>query len=284
MEDLYAEVMGGADWIAIVRVPRCAPSIAAKRAEAAIRLSLAAQTLLLEETKGSGLRLAHDPFTPARKNSLVSTGAGPIRQLGSWKFGGAHATEEWYQSLQQNPDAKPVTAALNGIVEQLLLGHAIPFALQITSRALSWYADAVQDTNYETRSIKFATAIESLVLPERGLATATFVIRGALLAQRQDSPMSHWAAIAHKLYKHRSAIAHGDITGLLSNRAASDAMQLTRHTILQLLAFCSQVQPIGTATLGSKTDVLNLYERLEHSFQSEIGELVKAYRFDKWKI
>ncbi len=283
VDEAFEEITKGADWIAIVRVPRCDRSVAEKRAEQALRIALSAQTVLLQGTEGAGLRLAADAFPLSRTNKLSSIGKGMLRPSSSWKFGNPKTEEGWQEYLQSQ--AKPVLSVIYHLIEQTLSGKTMPYGFLIASRAMSWYADAVRDSNPETRLIKCATAVECLVFPEQGKATSTFVIRGALLAQRQGSPMKHWAAVARKLYRQRSAVAHGDLETLLSFRgdSTSEALEFSRNVILQFLAFCVQLQPIGIERQGSKQDFLELYEQCEAGFSKEIDEIVKTYNFSKWK-
>jgi hypothetical protein len=284
LEEAFEEITSGAEWIATIRVPRCDRAVAQTRAEQALRIALSGQALLLQGTKGSGLRLAGDPFTPARTNKLSSTGKGMLRPSSSWTFGSPKAEEGWEEYLQC--EAKPVLTVIHQLIEQTLLGHVMPYGFQIASRAISWYADAVRYSNAETRLIKCATAVECLVLPERNKVTSTFVIRGALLAQRQGSPIEHWAAVARTLYRQRSAVAHGDLDALLASRADTgrEALEFARNVILQFLAFCVQVQPIGIRRQGTKEDFLELYLQCEAVFRKEIVEIVNTYRFNNWKI
>jgi hypothetical protein len=282
IEEMYAEFTEGADWIAIIRVPRSDFTVAAKRAEQALRVALSAQTLLLQGTKGAGLRLAQDPFTPTRRNSMRSTGKGMFRPSSSWTFGGPKAGEEWQAYLETH--AKPVLSIIHQIIEQTLTGQLMPYGFRIATRAVSWYADAVRDPNPETRLIKCATAVECLVFPERGKATSTFVIRGAMLAQRKESPMKHWAEVAYRLYNRRSAVAHGDLETLQAFRGNStnEALEFTRNVVLQFLALC--VQPIEIRKQGTKEDFLEIYRRCEAGFNKEIQDIVNTYRFNKWKV
>jgi hypothetical protein len=266
-----------------VRVPKCDRGVAEKRAERALRIALSAEAVLLQGTEGAGLRLAADPFPLSRTNKLSSTGKGTLRPSSTWKFGSPKAEEGWQEYVQSQ--AEPVLTVIYQLIEQTLSGRVMPYGFQIAARAMSWYADAVRDSNTETRLIKCATAVEYLVFPEQGKATSTFVIRGALLAQRQGSPMKHWAAIALKLYKQRSAVAHGDLETLLSfhNDLMNEAFEFARNVILQFLNFCVHLPPIGTWRQGSKQDFLDLYHRCEAGYSKEIDEIVQIYRFKKWK-
>jgi hypothetical protein len=205
-----------------------------------------------------------------------------LRPSSSWAFGSPKAEEGWQEYLQSQ--AEPVLSVIYHIIEQTLSGKMMPYGFQIASRAMHWYADAVRDSNIETRLVKCATAVECLIFPEQGKATSTFVIRGALFAQRQGSPMKHWAAVARKLYRQRSAVAHGDLETLMSFRgdSTSEALEFTRNVILQFLAFCVHLQPIGIQQ-GTKQDFLELYQQCEAGFSKEIDEIVKTHKFNKWK-
>lgn len=280
-EEAFDELTRGVEWIAKIKVPRCAAAVSEARAETALRAVLCCQTLLLQGTIGSELRLGQDPFLPPKTNRLSSVGKASLRLSSSMKFGAPFVEDGWQTSIEERGQA--VLDVMDHLVSQILAGHTPSFGYQIALRAITWYADAVRDPNVETRLIKCATAIECLVFPERGKATATFVIRGALLAQRQQQPMSHWAAIAKKLYDLRSDVAHGNVASLKEIRSKDtlDSLEFARNVILQFLFFCRQLQPFRERRVGTKEEFLELYRDAEAGFRSDIQVVVQTYGF-RW--
>ncbi len=253
------------------------------RAEAALRAVLASLTLLLQGKEGAGLRLSNDPFLPPKTNKLSSVGDGIFRPSSSMKFGTPTVDEGWQQFVANR--GKPVLEVMEHLVQELIEGKTPSFGFQIALRAISWYADAIRDPNVETRLIKCATAIECLVFPEPGKATATFVIRGSLLAQRQGQPMSHWAPIARRLYERRSDVAHGNVDSLreAQNESSGAPLEFTRNVVLQFLLLCHQLQPLESHRVGTKKDFLELYREYERAFHDEIAAVVAQYGFG-WKV
>jgi hypothetical protein len=282
-EESFDEFTRGVDWIAEVKVSRCATAVSEVRAEKALRAVLCCQTLLLQGTEGSELRLGQDPFLPAKTSRLSSLSEGTFRLASSMKFGMPSVEEGWQASIEDR--GKPVIEVMEQLVNQILTGQTPSFGYQIALRAVTWYADAVRDPNVETRLIKCATAIECLVFPERGKATATFVIRGSLLAQRQGHPMSHWAPIAKRLYALRSDVAHGNVESLrkIKPKATSESLEFARNVVLQFLLFCRQLQPFGVRRIGTKEEFLELYRASEASFRDEIKTIVQQFGY-RWEM
>lgn len=276
-EDTFAEFTHGVDWVAKIRVPKCAAAVSGIRAESALRATLASVTLLLQGSEGADLRLGQDPFFPRRTSKLASIGAGVFRPSSSMKFGAPNVDEEWQNYLAAQ--AEPILAVIAHMVQEILDGAEFSFGFQIALRAITWYADAVRDPNVETKLIKCATAIECLIFPEKGKATATFVIRGSLLAQRQGQSISHWAPIAESLYKRRSDVAHGNVESLREARKEPfhSTLEFTRNVILQFLLFCRQIQPLGQNRVGTKQDFLTLYRQLEGAYHDDIAAIVKQH-------
>lgn len=282
--EAFDRLAEGVEWIAIVSVPRCASSVSQARAEDALRLALCGMTLLLPKNEGAGLRLKDDPAEPYQRNRLSSVGrAAKFRPSSSWQFGTPKVEDGWQEHIETK--AKDVLTVLEYLIAQALAGRALSFGFQIAQRAITWYADAVREMNSETKLVKCTTAIECLLLAAPRKATATFVIRGALLAQRQQQPMNYWAPIAKRLYQRRGDVVHGNIDSLrvATKESSAELMEFTRNVVLQFLQFCHVLQPLGQKRVGTKDDFLELYRDSEGTFQSEIREIVRKYGFS-WDI
>ena len=272
--EAFQKFAEGVDWIAVIPVERCDRAVSEKRAESALRIALSATSLFLQGTEGADLRVAGDPFEPWRKDKLSSTGTRMFRPTSSWRFGTPKAEDSWHDYLEST--AGPVLAVINELVRQTLSGVPLSYGFKLALRAVTWYADAVRDTNPETCLMKCATAVECLVLPTRGTATASFVIRGSILAHRPSLSMLDCAAVASSLYRERSAIAHGKINELSSGKGPTGrALIFTRNVVLQFLSICVQLQPLGLHRKGTKEDFIEFYRQCEADFISEIEEIKK---------
>jgi hypothetical protein len=172
------------------------------------------------------------------------------------------------------------------LISKTLAGESLSYGDQIAIGSITWYADAIRDTNVETRLIKCATAVECIVLPDRFDTTATFVIRGSLLAQRQELPMMHYAAIAKRLYERRSDVAHGNLDSLNASQGEStrDPLEFSRNAILQFLMFCALPQMHGPKRAGTRQDFIDLYQYLEGGQHLEVKEIVTTFKFNNWKV
>jgi hypothetical protein len=106
-------------------------------------------------------------------------------------------------------------------------------------------------------------------------AELTFLIRGSLLAQHQNLPIAHWAAIANRLYVRRSDVAHGNLDSLSASQEepTRDALDFTRNVILQFLMFCALPQFRGPNRTGSREDFIDLYKHCEVGQHNEIVQL-----------
>ena len=139
----------------------------------------------------------------------------------------------------------------------------------------------------ETKLIKCVTALECLVLPADGAATASFSIRGALLAQRNEISFEEGVPFAKSLYARRSDIAHGNVAALNAVPAVltRDALDFVRRAILQFLVFCKQLKPFGSRREGTREDILELYRQIQDSYADQIKAVVDENRWDKpWNI
>lgn len=283
-EERFKEFTKETDWVAQVPVCRCAHSVSENRAEAVLRLAMASITLLLDGTEGAGLRLVDDPFVPRHTNKLSSPGKGFVRPSSSWTFGGPKAENGWQGYLESV--AQPILATVYRIFDKILAGDVLSHGEQIAIRAITWYADAVRDTNPETRLIKCATAVECIVLPDRFDTTATFVIRGSLLAQQPGTTMMECAVIAKRLYERRSDVAHGNLDSLLAarNESTREALEFARNAILQFLALCAWPQMQSPTRSGTRQDFLDLYRFLEGGRHAEIQQIKSTFNFKGWKV
>jgi hypothetical protein len=82
------------------------------------------------------------------------------------------------------------------------------------------------------------------------------------------------AAIASELYKQRSNIAHGNISEIPSkSESTSRALAFTRNAVLQFLAICAQLKPLGPHREGTREDFLEYYKQCEARFGVEIEEI-----------
>lgn len=282
--EAFDRLTEGVEWIAKITVPRCACRVSKLRAEAALRLALCGTTLILPNDEGAALRLKDDPSNPFQVNKLSSIGTGTkFRPSSSWRFGTPKVGEGWREHIESK--ASQVLTVLEHLIEQALAGQPLSFGFQIALRAITWYADAVRETNVETRLVKCTTAIECLLLPPKRQATAAFVIRGALLAQRDAFPMGHWAPIAKRLYERRGDVVHGNIDSLRSavQESSSEAMDFTRNVVLQFLVFCHRLQPLGPRRVGTRDDFLSLYREAEGRFHDDVDAIVKKYKF-AWNV
>jgi len=207
--EAFRKFTEGFPWIAVVQVPKCDHSVAEKRADEAVRIALSATKLLLQGSEGAGLRAPNDPVPFNTRQRLSSLDGKKFRTTGSWQFGTPTATTEWSSYIESA--AAPVLTVCEQLIQQALNGESQPFAYQIALRAITWYSDAISDVGDETKLIKCVTALECLVLPVDGAATASFSIRGALLAQRNEISFEDCVPFAKSLYARRSDIAHGNI-------------------------------------------------------------------------
>ena len=228
--------------------------------------------------------MADDPPPPMKKFRMSSVNGTMFRITGTMRFGSPRVQQDWDSYVQT--EAAPILRVCQLLVQQALDGTQRSFGFQMALRAINWYADAVSDTDEETQLIKCVTAIESLVLPAKRAARAAFLIRGALLAQRNGLSVEECARVAETIYKTRSDIAHGNIEslGLRSADLSTDALCFTRRTVLQFLAICSRLKPLGPNGVGTRKDMLGFYQQVQGQFPAEISSVVAFYDLVKpWK-
>jgi hypothetical protein len=282
--DAFRDFTDGMSWIAIIPVGRCEYSISEERAETALRIATSAIKLMLPGNEGADLRVADDPPPSMKKYRLSSINGKIFRTTGTVRFGSPRVLEEWEDHMQAN--AAPVLAVCHLLAQQALDGSSRSFGLQIALRAITWYADAVSDTNDETQIIKCAVAIETLVLPPEYATRASFIIRGSMLAQRDGLGIRECASFAKRLYKTRSDMAHGSVESLGPTNAglSREALDFTRRVILQFLVACSQLKPLGSRREGTREDILEFYRQCQNLFSTDINAVVDLYRLGKsWK-
>jgi hypothetical protein len=274
----------GFPWIAVVKVGRCDHSVAEMRADEAVRIALASTKLLLNPSEGAGLRSPDDPVPLNTRQRLSSHDGRMFRTSGSWQFGTPREAPDWLSYLETV--ASDVLAVCQQMVRQATNGTPRTFAYQIALRAIRWYADAVSDPNEETKVFKCVTALECILLPTDGAATAIFSIRGALLAQRKEDSFENCTGMAKTIYARRSDIAHGNVKALSAapSVASKDILDFVRRSILQFLVFCNQCQPMGSERDGTREQVLHFYGWLQNAHANEIEAVVVKNNWEKsWK-
>jgi hypothetical protein len=282
--DAFRDFTDGMDWIAIIPVGRCEHSISEERAETALRIAISATKLLLPGKEGADLRVADDPPPSMKKYRLSIINGKIFRTTGTVRFGSPRVPEEWEDHVQAN--AAPVLAVCHLLAQQALDGSSRSFGLQIALRAITWYADAVSDTNEETQIIKCVTAIESLILPTRNTARISFVIRGSILAQRDGLGIGECASFARRLYTIRSDMAHGKLESLDPTSAGlgREALDFTRRVILQFLGACRQPKSPSSRGESTREDILEFYRQCQNLFSTDINAVVDLYGLGKsWK-
>jgi hypothetical protein len=280
--DAFKDFTEGMDWIAIIPVGRCEHSISEERAETALRIAISAIKLLLPENEGADLRVADDPAPSMKKYRLSSVNGRVFRTTGTMRFGSPKVPEEWEGHVQAN--AASVLAVCHLLAQQALDGSSRSFALQSALRAITWYSDAVSDTNEETQIIKCVIAIESVVLPTRNAGRTSFVIRGSMLAQRDGLGIRECASFANRLYTIRSDMAHSNVKSLgpTSEGLGREVLDFTRRVILQFLMACGQLKPLGFHREGTREEILEFYRQCQSLFSTDIKAVVDLYNFDKY--
>jgi hypothetical protein len=183
-------------------------------------------------------------------------------------------------------NAEPVLKVCHELVKQALEGSPRSFVFQIALRAITWYADAVSDASEETRILKCVTAIECLTLPPDKGTKAAFVIRGSLLAQRNNLSFAECAAFAMRLNGIRNDVAHGNVESLDRREVGTGpkALDFTRRVVLEFLRRCGQLRPLGSRREGTREDILELYRLFQTQHSTVIDSATSLHQLqDAWK-
>jgi hypothetical protein len=281
--EAFRKFTDGIGSIATIEVPKCDFDVSQGRADAAVRIALASIKLFLEERdKAAAVQHGEDPKPQSQTARLHSSGGKMFRTTGQTKFGGPRVQTEWKEYLDR--EAEPLLRVCELLVEQELEGAKRPYMYQAALRAITWYADAVSDSNPETSIVKCVTAIEAIVLTERRLARAAFVIRGSLLACRPENPLATTIDFANHLYSIRSDIAHGNIEALSKSikLTASKALDFSRRAVLQFLALCHHLKPFGSKYGGTREDLLICYDMMQAGYAPEVSPLLDQGLSSGW--
>lgn len=281
--DAFRKFTAGIGSIATVDVPRCDFEVSQARADAAVRIALASIKLLLEDHKqAAAVQHGEDPKPQTQTARLYSSNGKLFRTTGQTIFGGPRVQAQWEEYLDLG--AEPILRVCELLVNQELSGTNRPYMYQAALRAITWYADAVSDSNPETSIVKCVTAIEAIVLTDRKIAKAAFVLRGSLLACRPEHPLATSIDFAKQLYAIRSDIAHGNLEALNTSFKSLriKAIQFSQRAVLNFLAICHNLKPFGAKHSGTRDELRICYGLMQVDNESEVSPLLDQSLASGW--
>jgi hypothetical protein len=125
-------------------------------------------------------------------------------------FGEVAFPDGWSQMLGPNNEyQKLLSVALETVVDPRLLR---PLSKRFLDAA-QWFGEATRDKSDAARIIKYATALERLIMTgERDDITSTLSERIAALCINDKVSRADWKGIARRVYGFRSKLVHGGIS------------------------------------------------------------------------
>lgn len=146
-------------------------------------------------------------------------------------FGEVTFPDGWSQMLgPDNEYQQLLSIALETVVDPKLLR---PLSKRFLDAA-QWFGEATRDESDATRIIKYATAMERLVMTgERDDITSTLSERIAAICINDKISRGEWRSIARRVYGFRSKLVHGGISPAATNLhvGVQEAVDLAEATL-----------------------------------------------------
>jgi hypothetical protein len=208
------EYYSGYDWVASVTIPSCHESISVSRAERTGDAALDVLRLFVP-TYSDRYRRANAPNTPYYRHELVTDHTGKIGHT-VWREGqGGPAGDGWHEDLLGNEVARKIWGLFGEALECLTKPDKPDELNQLLLDALNWFGQAVVEPIPGAQIVKYAAALERLVMTRHissGIE-ALIIRRLALLNQRRtDRTPEQIQNDLGELYEARSNLMHGSIS------------------------------------------------------------------------
>lgn len=200
-------------WVASVEISNCDRDSSAALSNEAVTAALNCLHLLLGVHGTGAMRVGGLNISDDRRAKLTIKSDGILEtSLSIAGFGEVGYADSWAQSLQ-NPDFQHFLA-LAAVALEVAVAPDLrrPLSRRFLD-AVQWFGEACREDSSATRTVKFVTALERmLVTEERDDISSTIADRVAALCVVGEVSRDDWRRKAKSAYDFRSRLVHGSIS------------------------------------------------------------------------
>jgi hypothetical protein len=255
------------EWVAEVKIDKCAPEISYERAVLSIKTALNILKLMLGGEYTNRIRIGDDDSQPLESAKLTREETGNLTISLSRISRGKPIGDKWIDFLQE--DCIEYLNVLNPAIELLISFEKISPLWERFLDALSWYGDAVTESSEAAKIIKFVSAIERITgtgkenNSGRGVTDITISRASILHSRISNEKLSDSIQRVEHIYDQRSNLVHGSLSPL-DEACTIDAIEAEDITRFILLAGLNFFDSLGLAdkSLGQRK-LKSCYEDLE---------------------
>jgi hypothetical protein len=200
-------------WVAVVTITNCDPDISARLANESVTSALNCLHMIFGVRNTGRMRIGGLNLPADRRAKLTQTSDGKLEpSLSTAWFGELRFTKGWSEVMEK-PDFKHWQTLCAVVLESAV----DPDLQRPLSRrfldALQWFGEACRDDSPATRTVKYVTAIERLLMTdEHDDVTSIVAERLAVLCFNVDNPRDAWKKKTKEVYNLRSRLVHGSIS------------------------------------------------------------------------
>jgi hypothetical protein len=207
------------EWIAIVKIDACSPTISAKKATLAVRNALNILKLLFGGRYTDRIRLGSEEMQPLKGAKLTRQDNGNLDISLSSMSRSKPIGDEWIERLEaEDTDALRISTQ---ILELSIKFGKLPPLCERFLDALSWYGDAVAENLEAAKIIKFVSSIERITGTgiekdehgkERGVTEIVVSRASVLYRMASDHTLEESVRKVKHIYDQRSGLVHGSLS------------------------------------------------------------------------
>ena len=225
-------------WVAEVKIKNCDTETSARLAQEAVTASLNCLHLLLGSRNSSRMQIGGLNIRNDSRAQLTIDIHGALKpSLSAAYFGEVKFRDGWSEALETQ----------NFIYFKELFDKALdvttdPGLKRPVSRrfidAAHWFGEAIRDTSPGTKTIKFVTALERILMTDERSDIATLVSeRAAALCFSHEVSRAEWRKKTKDAYDLRSSLVHGSIspTSLELEEGALNAQEITEMVLIRAI-------------------------------------------------
>jgi hypothetical protein len=200
-------------WVAEVTINDCDDRVSTKIANDAVTAALNCLHLLLGADNSRRMRVGGMDISHDRRATLTIDSNGFMKPSTSFAYlGEVIYGEDWYEML-----SKPHMVYFIKLYSIALEVTVDPDLNRPISRrfidAIQWYGEAVRDSSLSTKTVKFITCLERMLMTdEREDIASVIAQRLAALCFSEECSRSEWFEKTKKIYDLRSRLVHGSIS------------------------------------------------------------------------
>lgn len=200
-------------WVAEVSIPRCDGPTSNRTAEEAVTASLNCLHLLLGVTNTSRMQLGGLNIRGDSRAKLTIGEDGLLQPSLSFSYLGEVIFEDGWSEMLLEPRVL-YWKSLFDVVLEVTIDPDLerPLSRRFIDAA-QWFGEATRDNSYATKTVKYVTALERLLMTDEKDDISLLVSqRVAALCFSSEVRRDEWVSKARDAYDLRSRLVHGSIS------------------------------------------------------------------------